>query len=122
MHANSCSALAQPLVATLAVALLGLAAPTANAANVWYWGTLSKVVALGADGSFNFVMNNSTLTSSCPSGINFNAAASEMGAERTKIAFAMAMLAFSSDREFGVVVNLPICKASPTSTQGAGIQ
>jgi len=56
--------------------------------------------------------------------VNFNAV--DMGAERTKAALSMAMSAFISGKQFGVVVDLPtqgaVCTASPSSTQGAGIK
>ena len=97
----------------------------ASAANSWYWGEVTEIITSTSDGSFIIYINNTTLQATCANArVNFNV--SDMGVERTRAALAMALAAYTADKQWGVVVNLPspgsVCTASPTSTQGAGIR
>jgi hypothetical protein len=51
---------------------------------------------------------------------------SDMGAERAKAALSMVLTAFAANKDWGVVIDLPmaedICSASSTASQGAGIR
>ena len=97
----------------------------AYAANAWYWGEVVKIQTLGGDGSFQVQLENQHIKDFCTDDkVNFLAV--DMGVERTKIAFSMALAAFASGVVWGVVVDLPtsesVCNASATASQGAGIQ
>lgn len=96
-----------------------------SAANQWYWGNLKSIESLGSDGSFLVYMENATIKQACSiDQIQFKV--SDMGAERTKVALSMALTAFSSNKEWGVVIDLPsvesVCYASATTSTGAGIK
>jgi hypothetical protein len=95
------------------------------AANVWYWGGVTQVIATRSDGSFIVYTENPSIQSKCLyDRVNF--LASDMGTERTKAALAMAMTALKTGREFGVVMDIQtegqVCKVSQTTSQGAGIR
>ncbi len=97
----------------------------ANAANSWYWGKVIKIQTLGEYGSFYVYLDNENVKSNCLNNrVEFTV--NNMGIERTKSAFALALSAFAAGKEWGVVIDLPTseatCSASPTATQGAGIQ
>lgn len=95
------------------------------AVNAWYEGTVTNLQTLGPDGSFIVRIDNQTIKDDClHSRISFRV--QDMGYERTKIAFSMALAAFASGKTYGVVVNITtaneICYASATASQGAGIR
>lgn len=97
----------------------------ANAANTWYWGKVNNIVTLHQDGSFIVQLENDDIESGCLySRVQFMVP--DMGAERTKAALSLAMTAFAADKEWGVVIDMPValdvCRASPTASQGAGIR
>lgn len=97
----------------------------AFAGNAWYWGKVTLIETLNPDGSFLVYLDNASIKNVClHDRVQFNV--SEMGAERTQAAMTMALTAFISGREWGVVLDLPateeVCHASPTATQGAGIR
>jgi len=98
-----------------------------HATNAWYYGKISSVVTLGANGSFQVKFDNPEVQANCKyKVVYFNV--SDMGLERTKLAFSMALTAFTTDKEWGVVINLPeasedlTCSAASNSSQGAGIR
>jgi len=96
-----------------------------NAANTWYWGKVNNIITLHEDGSFIVKLENDDIESGCLySRVQFMVP--DMGSERTKAAFSLAMTAFAADKEWGVVINMPIdldvCRASSTASQGAGIR
>ncbi|WP_036179919.1 hypothetical protein [Marinomonas sp. MED121] len=107
------------------VMLFCLCSFSVYAGNAWYFGKVTKIYTLGSDGSFQISVNNSSLLSNCLyERVNFSV--TNMGAERTKAALSMAMTAFASGKEWGVVVDIAnsgeICEASSTASQGAGVR
>ena len=95
------------------------------AANAWYWGKVISIYTVNSDGSFQVVLDNESIKNFCVyDRVDFKVA--DMGGERTKAALSMALAAFASGKVWGVVVDLPAseqrCIASPTASQGAGIQ
>lgn len=105
--------------------LLGLNSFSVFAGNAWYWGKVTSIQTLTADGSFHIYIENQSIKDFCQyNRVDFMVA--DMGVERTKAALSMALAAFSSSKEWGVVVHLPtseaVCRASATASQGAGIR
>ncbi len=97
----------------------------ANAQNRGFHGKVTELVTLGSDGSFMVYINNQELIDTCfHKRVYFRV--SHMGIERTKLAFSMALTAFSADKSYGVIVDLPevggICNVSSTSSTGAYIR
>ena len=95
------------------------------AGNEWYWGKGTSIKTSGADGSFEVELDNQKIKDFCKwNRVYFKV--SDMGAERTKAALSLALTAFTANKEWGVVVNLPsvedVCKASSSASQGAGIK
>ncbi|MCI5138303.1 MAG: hypothetical protein D3922_07780 [Candidatus Electrothrix sp. AR1] len=101
----------------------------AFAINNWYYGKVTHLQTMGSDGSFIVYTDNQTILNVCQyKRVNFRV--SDMGQERTKLAFLMALAAYTAGRRWGVVINLPEeipdgyeqgCYASSTASQGAGI-
>jgi len=93
--------------------------------NAWYWGKITKLITTGPDGSFEVTLENDGVKTYCLHDKVFFKV-SEMGAERTKAALSMALTAFTADKDWGVVIDLPTveqeCLASATASQGAGIR
>jgi len=96
------------------------------AGNAWYEGKVTNIITLSEDGSFTVYLDNPDIKNTCKSKrVNFKVV--DMGVERTKLAFTMAITALTADRTWGVVVDLPttvgtICNASSTASQGALIK
>lgn len=98
---------------------------SANAVNRGFYGKVTQLSALGSDGSFLVYIDNQELLDTCRfKRVYFRVA--HMGIERTKLAFSMALTAFSTDKSYGVVVDLPeidgVCNASSTSSIGVMIR
>lgn len=96
-----------------------------SAANDWYYGQVTNVTTLSNDGSFMVYLDNASIKNTCAyDRVNFRVR--DMGSERTKAALAMALLAYSTGKQYGIVVDLPAvglaCYASKTTAQGAAIQ
>jgi hypothetical protein len=113
------------LASAIVAAVTTFSALPAHSAAAWYWGKVTQIVTLGIDGSFQIHVDNSTLIATCQyQRVDFKAA--DMQPDRTKAALSMALLAFSTGREWGVVVDLPAvgqnCKAASTAAQGAGVR
>ncbi|MFT5083883.1 MAG: hypothetical protein ACI9Y1_001935 [Lentisphaeria bacterium] len=94
--------------------------------NAWYWGDVTQIQTLSADGSFRVYSDNANIAETC-SNKRVDFRVGDMGTERTKAALSLAMTAFVSGKEYGLVIDLPaaqgaICVASATATQGAGIR
>jgi len=96
-----------------------------QAGNSWYWGKVLSVNTAGADGSFEIFLDNPSIKTNClHDRVYFKVV--DMGAERTKVALSMALSAFVSEKQWGVVIDLPAsegtCSASSTASQGSGIR
>lgn len=106
--------------------LMTLFSSMSLASNGWYYGKVTQIQTLTADGSFIVYIDNAEIISNCQYGrVRFMVA--DMGLERTKAALSMALAAFSMGKEFGVVVDIDestdsVCFASKTAGQGAGIK
>ncbi|WP_459924012.1 hypothetical protein [Desulfatiferula olefinivorans] len=106
-----------------------LTASSAYAKNSWKYGHVTHIQTLGSDGSFMVYMDNETVKAVCQyQRVYFRV--SDMGVERTKLAYSMALSAYLSGKRWGVVIDLPTeipddymqsCDASSTASQGAGI-
>ena len=98
----------------------------AMAANKWYYGKVTQIQTSTSDGSFMVYVENNDIAEICAySRVYF--LVSNMGAERTRLAFSLALAAYSSDKRWGVVIDMPetagsTCLASATASQGAGIR
>lgn len=109
----------------LAVIVL-LFSSSVSAGNAWYYGKVTSLQTFTEDGSFLVYLDNSEISANCNSSrVRFTV--SNMGAERTKSALSMALTAFTTGKEFGVVVDLDVsvdsvCYVSNTASQGAGIK
>jgi hypothetical protein len=105
-------------------ALLLFLCQASYAENEWYWGTVNSVNTLGSDGSFQVSLENTDVKNNC-SNDRVNFYVEDMGLERAKLAFSLALSAFAAGKKWGVVIDLPpseaTCNASPTASQGAGI-
>lgn len=118
----------KPRQSTMALFVLGsllLLFQSSVAANSWYWGKVTQIITYTGDGSFIIYVDNTVLKSVCAyERVIFDE--DDMGIGRTTAALSMALAAQASGKDWGVVVNLPAqgseCKASGTSTQGAGIR
>jgi len=106
--------------------ILLLSVSNVFAVNTWYHGKVKNIITSGSDGSFIIYTDNTTLNSICIyDRVYFRV--SDMGQERTKVALTMALTAFTANKDWGVVVDLPvepesICYASSSASQGAGIR
>lgn len=110
---------------TLLIAIVTFFSVSSFAGNTWYYGEVTRIQTYESDGSFQIYVDNQDLITNCLyQRVNFRVA--NMGAERTKAALSMAMTAFVSGKEWGVVVDIvnpnEVCEASSTASQGAGIQ
>lgn len=103
-----------------------LGSSNAFAVNAWYYGKVNQIITSGSDGSFIIYTDNISIKNTCiHNRVNFRV--SDMGVERTKAALTMALTAFTSNKEWAVVIDLPVepesvCYASSTASQGAGIR
>ena len=95
------------------------------AGNAWYWGKVTKIITFQSDGSFMAYIENSNVHNICENKrVRFMV--SNLGLERTKAAMSMALSAFHSNKNFGVVLDLPsspnsVCEVPASASQGAGI-
>jgi hypothetical protein len=109
----------------LILILFTLICVNAKAANHWYWGTVTRINTYETDGSFEIYIDNPDIQSMCDYGLVYFEV-SNMGADRTRAALSLAVTAFTSGKDWGVVVDLPSspgpCYASSTASQGAGIR
>lgn len=109
---------------TTLITLLMFFSGISYAENAWYDGKISRIMTSGPDGSFIIYIDNADIKNTCRNEkILFHAG--KMGEGRTKAALSMALSAFLSGMEYGVVVDLPEvggnCTASETSGAGARI-
>ena len=98
----------------------------AMAVNKWYYGKVTQIQTSTSDGSFMVYIENNQIGEICNYSRVFFTVGS-MGVERTRLAFSLALAAYSGDKNWGVVVDLPTtpdstCYASATASQGAGIK
>ncbi len=109
----------------LAVILFVLSSSSVLASNAWYTGKVLSINTLGSDGSFQISLDNQAIKNGCLYGV-VSFKVSDMGLERTKSAFSLALTAFATGRDWGVVIDMPIteqvCSASSTAGQGASIK
>lgn len=114
------------MMKSIIVCLLVLTTAEAVAGNAWYWGQISSIRTTGADGSFELNLENDNIKRGCKwDRVYFRV--EDMGVERTKAALSLALTAFTSEKEWGVVIDIPrntegVCDASSTASQGAGIR
>lgn len=106
------------------VLMLCFSVTNAIAGNKWYRGSITYLQTLGPDGSFIVYLDNEEIKSNCAyKRIKF--LVEDMGYERTKLAFSMALTALTANKTYGVVVDISglgeVCHASGTASQGADI-
>ena len=109
---------------TIVVLVAVLFASSASAGNAWYKGKVRSLLTSESDGSFMVYYDNSIIDDTCASKrVLFTV--NNMGLERTKLAYAMALTALTTGKEYGLVIDIPsqgsVCYASISVSQGAGI-
>ena len=82
--------------------ILFMPAPVFSA-NAWYRGVVNRVALVGADGSFIVTFSNAVLSDCAWSYANFYV--SELGAERVKMSYAMAITSLTTGRSMGIVID-----------------
>ncbi|MEM7363455.1 MAG: hypothetical protein AAF525_05490 [Pseudomonadota bacterium] len=80
--------------------------PTASSANAWYFGVVSRIALLGADGSFVVRFESSALDNCDGDYAYFNV--STLGTERVEKAYSLAMVSLTTGLEMGVVIDKSI--------------
>lgn len=108
----------------IASLVISLACINAFAGNAWYWGKVTKIQTLHSDGSFLAYVDNDAIKANCKyDRVEF--LVSDMGLERTKLAYSMALTSISTGNKWGVVLDMPasedICRVPASASQGAGI-
>lgn len=77
---------------------------------MWYLGKVTQVITYEGDGSFTVYMDDASIQSICESG-RVRVEVSNLGIERTKAAFSMALTALTTGKTYEVVLDLPTTAA-----------